>query len=168
MFLHKGEAALEAIREEGVVIEANGKTANVRIDRTTACAHCKAGCMEKGGVMVTEAENIIGAQAGDTVHLEFNSRAALTAVLLVFGLPLLALLLGTVLAAVIFTKVGYPDRRHLLSISVGAILFFATFIPIKLYDRHIKESGKFNIAVVEILKKASSGSVKSDSADGNM
>lgn len=168
MFLHKGEVALEAIREEGIVIEANGKTANVRIDRTTACEHCKAGCLEKGGVMVTEAENTIGAQAGDTVHLEFNPRAALKAVLMVFGLPLLALLLGTILAAVIAAQMGYPDHRHLLSISVGAALFFATFIPIKLYDRHLRESGTFNTAVVEILQKASSGSVKSDSADGNM
>ena len=106
--------------------------------------------------MVTEAENSVGAQVGDTVRLEFNPRAALTAVLVVFGLPLLALLLGAVLTAVVADQMGYQNRSQLLSIGVGAIFFFLTFIPIRAYDRRVKKSGSRNVAVVEILKKAAS------------
>ena len=147
---------MDAMREEGVVIETDENTATVRIDRTSACAHCKAGCIEKGGVMITQAENSAGAQVGDTVRLEFDPGAALTAALVVFGLPLLALLLGVILTTVVADRMGYQNRSQLLSIGVGAVLFFLTFIPIRAYDRRVKRTGSHNIAVVEILKRAAS------------
>ena len=89
--------------------------------------------MEQGGFMVTEAENPAGAQVGDKVRLQFNSRAALTAILIVFGLPLLALLLGVILTPVVAGQIGYRDHSQLLSIGVGMVLFFlqteASFSP---------------------------------------
>jgi sigma-E factor negative regulatory protein RseC len=102
--------------------------------------------------MVTEAENSVGAQVGDAVRLEFNPGAALTAVLVVFGLPLAALLFGAITAAVVADMVGYGDRSQLLSIAVGVILFSVTFIPIKAYDRRVRRSGSHNVAVAEILE----------------
>lgn len=142
---------LESIQEKGIVIEARGKTATVQINRSSACANCKAGCMERGGFMVTEAENSAGAQVGDAVRLEFNPRAALTAVLIVFGLPLAALLFGAIIAAVVADQMGYQNHSQLLSIGVGAILFFLTFIPIRAYDRRVERSGSRNVAVAEIF-----------------
>jgi len=103
--------------------------------------------------MIAEAENSAGAQVGDTVRLEFSSGAALTAILMVFGLPLLALLLGVILAAAVADQMGYQNHNQLLSIGVGAILFFLTFIPIRAYDRRVKKSGSCNVAVVEILRR---------------
>ncbi len=153
---------MDAIREEGAVIETSEKTATVRIDRTSACAHCKAGCMDRGGVMVTEAENSIGAEVGDTVRLEFSQGAALTAIMLVFGLPLLTLLLGVFLGAIVASRLGYQDHSHLMSIGIGAVLFFATFIPIWLYDKHMRESEFYSVAVVKILKKESPDSQRND------
>jgi sigma-E factor negative regulatory protein RseC len=135
------------------VIETHEETATVRIDRSSACAHCKAGCMERGGFMIAEAENSTGANVGDTVRLEFNSRAALTAVLVVFGIPLLALLFGVVITAVVADQIGYQNHNQLLSIGIGAILFFLTSIPIRAYDRRVKKSGSRNVAVVEILRR---------------
>jgi len=139
--------------EEGVIIETHEKTATVRINKARACAHCKAGCMEQGGFMVTEAENPAGAQAGDTVRLSYNPKAALTAVLVVFGLPLMALLLGVIITTVMADRMGYQGNTELLSIGVGAILFLLTFIPIKAYDRYMRKSGSHNITIVDILKK---------------
>ena len=106
--------------------------------------------------MITQAENSVGAQVGDTVRLEFDPGAALTAALVVFGLPLLALLLGVILSTVVADRMGYQNRSQPLSIGVGAILFFLTFIPIRAYDRRIKKSVSHSIAVVEILKRAAS------------
>lgn len=135
------------------MIETHEETATVRIDRSSACAHCKAGCMERGGFMIAEAENSTGASVGDTVRLEFNSRAALTAVLVVFGLPLLALLFGVIITTVVADQIGYQNHNQFLSIGVGAILFFLTLIPIRAYDRRVKKSGSRNVAVVEILRR---------------
>jgi len=103
--------------------------------------------------MIAEAENSAGAQAGDIVRLEFNPRAALTAILVVFGLPLLALLFGVIITTALAERIGYQNHNQLLSIGVGAILFFLTFIPIRAYDRHVKKSGSCNVAVVKILRK---------------
>jgi sigma-E factor negative regulatory protein RseC len=104
--------------------------------------------------MVTEAENSAGARVGDTVRLEFNPGAALTATLVVFGLPLLALLLGAVITTVVADQVGYQKHNELLSIGVGAMLFFLAFIPVKAYDRRIRKSEFYNVTVAEILEKA--------------
>lgn len=103
--------------------------------------------------MVTEAENPAGAQGGDTVRLRYDPRGALTAVLVVFGLPLMALLLGVILATVMAGRMDYQGNTELLSIGVGAILFLLTFIPIKAYDRYVKKSGSHSITVVSILER---------------
>ncbi len=103
--------------------------------------------------MVTEAENPAGAQAGDTVRLKYDPKGALTAILVVFGLPLMALLLGVIITTVMADRMGYQGNTELLSIGVGAILFLLTFIPIKAYDRYMRKSGSQNITIVDILKK---------------
>ena len=147
------------VQEEGVVVGINAGTAVVQINKASACAHCKAGCMERGGFMVTEAENSVGAKVGDAVHLEFDSKTAFNALLIVFGLPLLALLLGVILTAVVTGGIGYEDHRQLLSIIVGFAMFFLAFIPIRAYDKRIGRSGVCNFAIVEVLGKADSSAV---------
>ena len=103
--------------------------------------------------MVTEAENPAGAQVGDAVRLRYDPRGALTAVLVVFGLPLMALLLGVIIATVMADRMGYQGNTELLSIGVGATLFLLTFIPIKAYDRYVRKSGPNSVTVVSIVKK---------------
>ena len=141
-----------SIREEGVVTEIHGQMATVRINKAGACARCKVGCMERGGAMVTEAANPTGAQVGDKVRLAFNPRAALTASLITFGVPLLALLIGVILATVVADQMDYQGNRQLLSIGAGAILLVLSFIPLRAYDRHLKEGGTYNAVVTEVLE----------------
>lgn len=142
----------DSIHEEGVVTEVQGYMATVRIDRTGACAQCKAGCMDQGGSMITEAANPTGAQIGDKVLLAFNSRAALTASLITFGIPLLSLLVGLILATIVANQIDYQGNRQLLSIGTGMLCFILSFVPLRKYDRHIKESGTYNVVVERILE----------------
>ena len=135
--------------EKGTVIETYGRTATIRLNRTGACSHCKAGCMERDGFMVAEAENPIGAKVGDTVSLGLDSKKALTASFVVFGLPLLALFIGVIATNFVTDRVGYQNQA--LSIIVGLIAFFLMFIPVKAYDKHLKKSGSCSITIVEIL-----------------
>ena len=148
------ESKMDAVQEEGVVMEIHEGKATVRIDKSSSCAHCKAGCMERSGAMVTEANNLAGARVGDTVRLELNAKAALNASLAVFGIPLLALLLGVVLGSVIADQAGYQEQRQFLSIGVGAVLFFLSFTLVRAYDRRIEKSESHRTLVVEILKRA--------------
>ena len=138
------------------MVETHEKTVHVRIDRTSGCGHCDAGCLDRGKDMIAEAENSVGARVGDTVRVEYNPRAALNAVLIVFGLPLLALLLGVVLADAVANRMGLENHKELLNIGAGAALFFLTFIPIRAYDRRVRKSGSHSVVVVEILERANS------------
>jgi len=139
--------------EEGIILEIHGHTATVRINSAGACSNCKVGCIERDGFMVAEAENPIGAKAGDTVSLELDSKKALIASFIVFGLPLLALFIGVLATSLITERIGYQSQ--ILSIIVGVIAFFLTFIPVKAYDRHLKKTGDCSITIVEILKSFS-------------
>ena len=141
----------DVTREKGTIIEIHGNTATVRIDKASSCAHCKANCMEQSGSMIAEAANPAGAQEGDTVLLTLNSRAALTASLITFGIPLLALLLGVVLGNFMANEISFQGNPQLLSIGAGAILFILSFIPLRIYDRRIKESGECSVTVIEVL-----------------
>jgi sigma-E factor negative regulatory protein RseC len=137
--------------EEGMVIETQGQVATIRVNKASSCAHCKAGCMEQGGFMITKGENSIGAKVGDTVLLNINSRMALNSSLIVFGLPLIALLLGVFIAHAIAVGIGYEDHSQLISISGGAILFILSFIPIKMYDKRVSESEKSNVHIISVI-----------------
>jgi len=130
--------------EAGVIIKTDGATATVRIDKAQACSHCKSKCMESNGSMITEALNPIGANFGDIVSLKVNPKTALTATLIVFGLPLLALLAGVLIANRI------TDNQIYIML-VGFIMFLLTLIPVKIYDNHLKKGGVCSITITEIL-----------------
>lgn len=130
--------------ETGIIIKTNEKTATVRINKAQSCSHCKAGCMEREGSMITEAENPIGANLGDTVSLEINSKTALIATFVVFGLPLLMMFIGVFVA-------DFIKKDQLLSIITGVIMLLLTLIPLKAYDKHLKRIGKCSITIIEVL-----------------
>jgi len=136
--------------EEGIILEIHGRIATVQLKSAGACSRCKAGCMERNGFMVAEAENPVGAKAGDTVSLGLDSKKALIASFVVFGLPLLALFIGVIATNLVTERIGYQNQT--LSIIVGLIAFLLMFIPVKAYDRHLKKSGACSITIVEIIK----------------
>lgn len=140
--------------EAGVVIQAHGKVATVRVSGAKACAHCKAGCVERNGAMIASADNLVGAEAGDKVRLELNSKVVLSASIVAFGLPLLALLVGVIFGGIIADRIGYQAHRQVLSGGGGIILFLLTFIPVKMYDRHLKKISACSVSIVEILEKS--------------
>jgi len=109
--------------------------------------------VERDGYMTAEAENVAGARIGDTVHLKFNPGTALTAILVVFGIPLLALLLGAILGTVVADQAGYQHRSEILGVVAGVTMFFLSFIPVRAYEGRLRKTGSCSIAVVEIMKK---------------
>ncbi len=81
--------------EDGRVIETGGGRVRVRMDRNDSCRACGLCLFARDGRgMILEAENGIGADAGDSVEVELNRRDPLAGAFLIFGLPLLAMLAG--------------------------------------------------------------------------
>lgn len=98
--------------------------------------------------MITEAENPISAKVGDKVSLRINSKRFLGSTMLVFGLPLLALFMGILAINVI-------SDNQIFSLSVGFILFLLSFIPIKIYDKHLRKTNACSVTIVEIVEEKS-------------
>jgi sigma-E factor negative regulatory protein RseC len=138
--------------EEGIIIKTHGKTATVQIKRSSSCSHCKACNLGDDGNMTAEAENPIDAKVGDKVGLNLNSKKALTASLVVFGLPLLALCIGIIGTSFVIGKMEYQNNSQTPGIIVGLALFFLSFIPIKAYDKHLRKTNTCSITIVEIIK----------------
>jgi len=131
--------------EEGIIIKIHGDIATVRVKSSSLCSHCKACIMGDDGYMTAEAENTIGAKIGDKVGLSVNSKMLLGSSLLVFGLPLLVLLISVILADLVFDN-------QIFSLSIGLALFFLSFIPIKIYDKHLRKTNVCGIKIVEIIE----------------
>lgn len=85
-----------------------GDTATVLVMRQSACSGCHAGgCFGCGKAVCAEAYNTVGATTGDTVELETATTRVLGAAALVFLLPLVAMLVGYLVGAVLSLSEGW-------------------------------------------------------------
>lgn len=106
------------------VVRIDGDDAVVTVDLLTGCGHCHeaGGCggsaREGGRGFEFHAINTIGAAAGDTVCVAIPNRGPRLAALLAYGLPVLGLLAGALLAG----RAGQGDGGSALAAFLGLIL----------------------------------------------
>ena len=88
------------MRQTVTVTSVSGNMATVAYDRPTAChgdcSKCAGGCgsMAAKERVVVQAQNPIGARAGDRVVIEAASAQVFSAIFLVYALPVLLFFLG--------------------------------------------------------------------------
>ena len=75
----------------------NGKAQIIHV-RESACSgdchECAGGCTAAKETMIIEADNPIGAQVGDFVRMESDTKSVMTAVLVMYALPLILFFAG--------------------------------------------------------------------------
>lgn len=93
------------IEESGTVVEARGRTALVRMRRTSSCSGCaSAGLCHAGSgenERLLEARNDAGAAAGDAVRVSVAARAVISASARIYLVPVAGLLAGAGVAQVL-------------------------------------------------------------------
>ena len=93
------------IEESGTVVEARGRTALVRLRRSSSCSGCaSAGLCRAGGgdsEQLLEARNDAGAAAGDAVRVSVAASAVINASARVYLVPVAGLLAGAGVAQVL-------------------------------------------------------------------
>lgn len=126
----------------------DGDRAEVAVRRQSACGHdcaqCGGGCSE----MMVEpeirvlAENVAGAQPGDTVTVESASKTVLGVAFLVYLLPFILFFTGY------FVSSAFGEGIRLIA---GGIGFVLGFVPAWLIDRRKRQYGvvQFRIVAVE-------------------
>ena len=115
--------------ETATVLKVKGGEATIITNKSKACKECakaRAGICGKGGAgMVIKVRNQIGAQNGDTVEIGLDTKTHMTGYLVVFVLPIFALLLGTYTGHVLSGAYGINNLDVITGLTglVGSIIY---------------------------------------------
>lgn len=116
------------IEEYAIIIARVDKQATLELERRTACGLCgkKRGCGNAtwGKLLghanhTFNAENLINANVGDSVIVGIDENAVLNTAFFLYVVPLLAMLIGAVLAEYFFDNEFYVMLSALLGLVLG-------------------------------------------------
>lgn len=103
----------ETIIENGIVISAEDGHAKIKLIETGACKECSAKIFckpsEKKDSKILEVNDSIGVRIGEEVRIELSGGDVLKASALLYGVPLILIVLGVMLGAVIFRGTSLPE-----------------------------------------------------------
>ena len=122
----------------------------VEIEAKGACHNCASRrvCLPFGndGRMMTEAINERGAQPGDVVRIEMSPKSTISAALLLYVFPVVALFLGY-----IFGLSTTGEEKY--GIAAGVLLLAVSFVLLKVLNPTFSKGARFKPVIVEIIKK---------------
>lgn len=140
------------IEEEGMVIEADGSTAKVAVLKKSACESCAAaGVCHPGDQEYLEASNPLGAKKGQKVKVVLAPQVYLKASLVLYGLPITALIAGAIIAKNIAMRQGAEPASDLWAFAGGMVCMFVSFVFVRLYNKKVERTKEYQPVIVEIL-----------------
>ncbi len=120
--------------------------AEIVVARQSACAHdCHecAGCGGTAAPIRAVVDNPVGAQAGQKVVVESETKQIFSVILLVYALPVALFFLGYFAAS--------PLRSESVRAVVAILAFFCGIVPAVLYDRRLRKSGGMSFTIVRVF-----------------
>lgn len=131
----------ESIIEKGIVLSAADGLAEITLMQSDACEDCSAKIFckpsEEKDTKIIEAEDPYGVQPGDEVLIEIAGTDILKASFMLYGMPLILILLGIILGMSIFNGTSLPELlSFLFSIGITALYFSIIFLINKI--KHAK------------------------------
>jgi sigma-E factor negative regulatory protein RseC len=132
------------MEEKAVVVEVKGRSARLEIERNSACKTCQACSSGQGRAMFIMVKNEVGAKKGDRVNLEINSTSVLRGAFLIYLLPSLGLILGTLLTSQVTGSVVMEALGSIAGFTISIIL-------VCFYLRKIELKGSFIPRITRIL-----------------
>jgi len=143
------------ISEQGFVERVSGGKAVVRIARSSACTACQSreSCGEAlGKDMIVEVANDLGAREGDRIEIGIRSGLFLILSLLIYLLPVTALIGGAVAGG---ASAGALHMNPTVASIVGGFLCMAvTFYVLKRFDRSARAQKEFGPKMTRILMRS--------------
>ena len=134
--------------EEGIIIEIfDDKIAKVKVGRHSECKNC--GACPGDSSLVIEAQNIIGAKAGQRITFEMKETNMLMAAFVVYIAPLIAVVIGIIVGQAIAVKFGYSVRSF--QIAGGILTFILSILNIKIFDKFAHNNEKMQPVITQIL-----------------
>jgi positive regulator of sigma E activity len=135
------------MQEQGKVTKLNGNIATVSIDKKTECDKCGMCLFPNGAKAVEfETENTLSASVGDVVLIQRQEKGKLTAIILVFLVPLLLILLSSLVAIFII-------QSELWMLWLSLITLVLWFCVLPLIDKRLKKTQGFTTEMISIIAK---------------
>lgn len=104
--------------------------------------------------MVMIADNNVEAQVGDEVEIDLENMNFMTAILIAYGFPLLALMAGIIGGYYGLLALGMSDdKAQALGAIIGIVALAASYAVIKYKDESIKKMKKFKPVIAGIKTK---------------
>ena len=143
------------MEEIGVVSRVDGPKAYVAVKRQSACDACAAGssCKVSESGAEIEAFNAVQAEVGDTVKISFKAFTYLKGTLLIYGIPALALVVGTVVGKEYLSGFFPSSDPDMLSALAGFGSMVASFLGVKLLISKFEKKKELVPVVEEIISK---------------
>ena len=132
----------------GVVESVNKDHVFVKVMREEACAHCKI-CttgINEGKECLIEAINQCEAVVGDLVNIDIQANYFLQATIIMYGIPLIVMLLGIGISLIITTKLGLSNAE-IISATIGIILTGIVYLWINKREKKNKNMAYVPIAI---------------------
>jgi len=127
----------EILFEEGIVVSKENGIAEVQVFPAQSCEECSAKiiCKPKDDKNIVRADNSLGAEVGDNVRIEIKGKSILSASFMLYGVPLILLLIGIFLGTIIFS--GYK-LQELYSVVLGIGLIIVYYVQFYTNQRRSK------------------------------
>jgi sigma-E factor negative regulatory protein RseC len=139
------------IEEEGVVAEIDGNIAKVAILKKSACEQCAASGVCHPDQEYLEAANPLGAVKGQKVKVVVAPQVYLKASIILYGVPMAALIAGAIIAKNIALPYVGDARSDLWAFIGGVFCTFVSFLFIRSYNKKVEKTQKYKPVIVEIL-----------------
>lgn len=124
------------------VTNVNNNTITATLVRSSACGDCHACSVGMSGDgkeknLEITAVNECDAKVGDNVNVELSNKALISATLIMYGIPLVAMVLGMLIGS------RYSD---VFAFILGILFVVITFIGIKIYDKRVDKKTYMSVA----------------------
>ena len=141
------------MNQQGYIIEiVDNITAKLKLKRHSACASCgKCATTSEEKDIIVEVDNTIGAKVGDRVEVNMETINVLKAAFIVYTIPLIALLIGTVGTFYILNAINFNRNIEIISAIVGLIFTIIVFLILKKNDKKFRDSKEY-IPIVTRVK----------------
>ncbi|MDF2822123.1 MAG: uncharacterized protein K0R15_2571 [Clostridiales bacterium] len=135
--------------EYGIVKEKKHNIVVVSMVRTDACAQCRACSMgHEEKEMIIEASNDCEANVGDKVGIQLSTEAFMSAVLIMYAIPLLGFFIG-IGAGYGLSFIIFNEVREYIPIMLGIGFLAVSFLIIRLMQNKLKAK-KYNPKAIKV------------------
>ena len=141
------------IEETGVVTATKGITARVKVQKRGSCDGCAATgtCETSDDGMEIKALNPIQARPGQTVRVSIKPQSYLKGTMMIYGLPMTALIAGAIIGKNIGEKYFSGLDSDMIAAIVGFAMLVITFLFAKNWSRKAETMTEYQPVIEEII-----------------